>query len=221
MTAEQAAAGPEGPLLADGFPGGEGDRGGRSSSCRRRRPVIQNQPKRPRLRAKTSQRPSARSRFGPSIAGIPRTGRGERHLGGGDFLGEGVWSECLRALSAGDPGEVGAGPLGPADLPGSGRRRVRPRVPQRAAVRGQAAGTSPCRFAAWSAPRARRPRSISAPEPGSSCPTASGGGRTSFASCCPTAARATARRSIARRPRTSFAAWRMPSGISAACPRSW
>ena len=40
-----------------------------------------------------------------------------------------------------------------------------------------------CRFAAWSASPAKRPRSISAPARRSSCRTASGVGRTSFASC--------------------------------------
>ena len=50
-----------------------------------------------------------------------------------------MWSECLRALSSGDPEEAGAGSLGPANLSRFAWRRVRPRVPQRAALRAQTA----------------------------------------------------------------------------------
>ena len=219
MTGEQATEGPERPLLAVAS---QEERGIEASPClapcRRRRPAIQNQPK----------RPSARSQFPPAPvepgSSVDRPGLGGRYRGfdGGRFLGEGVRSECLRALSAGDPGEVGAGPFGPADLPGSGRRRVRPRVPQRAAVRGQAAKDQssavsphgvrggrggPGRFRHGGMDRVARRQAAAV-------------ARLSHRAFA-TAARATARRSIARRPKTSFAASRTPSGISAACPRCW
>jgi len=53
-------------------------------------------------------------------------------------------------------------------------------------------------------------------------PGAAGGvGRICSAWCSATAARRTARRAGGRRPRTSFAAWRTPSGIVAAARRCW
>ena len=75
-----------------------------------------------------------------------------------------------------------------------------------------------CRFAASSAGLAMKPRSISAKAPRSSAPTANAARRISFASCCLTAGRPTARLSTARPPTTFSAVSRMPFVISAECP---
>ena len=182
-----------------------------------RRQTIQNRPK----------RPSGRRRF----RGVHRSGRSglpDRWLatgvfGGGRFPGEGVRSQCLRALSAGDPGEVGAGAYGPADLPGPG-------PPTGSSTSTTACGgswpscgrTSPLPFrrmeceageeaqvdfgtGAWiDLPNGKRRRSA----------------RLSLrAELQPQGLQRGA--SLARPRRTSSAVWRTPSGTSAACRRCW